>query len=148
MTEPERVVQSQVEAYNRHDLEAFVETYDPGVRVWRFPEGTLLLEGHAQLRAAYALRFAPGSRVRAVVTQRIVQGRIVIDAETIHGLLPDRPLTATAIYEVADGRIRQAWFVRDWPEQQVADALARTVAAAEVEPPRRQACSAGEAPLQ
>lgn len=139
MTAPERVVQCQVDAYNRHDLEAFVATHHPDVRVWRFPEGALLLAGQAQLRAAYALRFAPGSRVRAVVTQRIVQGPIVIDAETIHGLLPDRALSATAIYEVADGRIRQAWFVRQWPEQQVADALARTVAAAEVEPPRRQA---------
>lgn len=138
MTAPEQVVQAQVEAYNRHDLEGFVDTYHADARVWRFPEGSLLLEGHGQLREAYASRFAQGSRVRAEVTRRIVQGAIVIDAETIHGLLPGRPLSATAIYEVADGRIRQAWFVRQWPEQQVADALART-AAAEVEPPRRQA---------
>jgi hypothetical protein len=59
------------------------------------------------------------------VTQRIVQGPIVIDAEIIHGLLPDCPLTATAIYEVTDGRIGQAWFIRQWPEADVAAALAR-----------------------
>jgi hypothetical protein len=124
MSRPEDVVHAQLEAYNRHDMEAFVATYHPGIRICRFPHGDLLMAGHDGLRAGYRSRFAPGSRIRAEVVTRIVQGNLVIDAERIRGVLPDRDLEATAIYEVEQGLITRAWFIRDWPEAEVAAALA------------------------
>ena len=55
--EPESVVQTQLDAYNAHDLDAFVATYAEDVELFEHPS-TLLASGHAQLRERYAPRFA------------------------------------------------------------------------------------------
>ena len=53
---PERVVQEQVEAYNRHDIEAFLKTYSPEVKVFEFPD-TLRFSGHEAMRERYGKLF-------------------------------------------------------------------------------------------
>lgn len=115
----EEVVQEQVEAYNAHDMAAFLASYCEAVEVLRFPENTLLIRGQEALRAAYTSRFAPGSKIHAKIIDRIVEGPLVIDKEVIAGLIPDRHLEATAIYEVRDGLIARVWFARSWsPEDE------------------------------
>jgi len=123
MNEVESVVQTQLEAYNLHDMEAFVATYDPEVRIHELPSGDLILQGHRAMRVRYRSRFAPGSKVQARITHRTIHGNIVIDDEALTGMLPGREVYATAIYEVRDGLIRQVWFVKGMTEREMAAAL-------------------------
>jgi hypothetical protein len=107
----ERIVQTQLEAYNRHDIDAFAATYAPGVRGYRYPDQATFV-GLDSLRAGYARFFASAPAVHATVLQRIVQGPYVIDHEEITGLPNGRTQRAVAIYEVRDGLIATVRFLR------------------------------------
>jgi uncharacterized protein (TIGR02246 family) len=104
------VVQRQLDAYNRRDLEAFVAQYAPDVRIYAFPD-KLLFQGHEKMRADYGPLFAEAVGLHAEVTDRIVQGRFVIDREVVTGMPGKERITGLAIYEVTDGRISAVWFV-------------------------------------
>ena len=69
---------AQLDAYNRADLDAFVECYHPDVIV--FDGQTLLLEGRAAFRARYESLFSR-TGFGADVHQRMSLGRHCIDAE-------------------------------------------------------------------
>jgi len=107
------LIDSQLEAYNRHDLEAFCAHYQADACLRLHPSGELVASGQAGLRKRYAQSFAiPGLRVE--IAARICIGQLVIDEELIYtdegGNLPRR---AVVIYEIADGLIRQAWICRE-----------------------------------
>src|SRR3954470_20889263 len=53
---PEQVVQEQVEAYNRHDIEAFLKTYSAEIKVFDFPD-TLRFSGLEAMRERYGKLF-------------------------------------------------------------------------------------------
>jgi len=103
------VVQRQLEAYNRHDLEAFVATYGDGVQLFRMPATAPALTGRAQLAEFYAANRFNLPRLHAEVVNRIVLGNKVIDHERITGLQAE-PVEAVAVYEVADDLIQRVWF--------------------------------------
>jgi hypothetical protein len=111
MTNPEAVVQAQLDAYNAHDVEALVAIYADDAEQFQHP-ATPMARGAAQLRARFSARFAE-SRPRAQLLNRIVAGNIVIDHEHIHSQFPEgagrQEMVAT--YEVVDGRIARAWFI-------------------------------------
>lgn len=107
--DPVAVVQRQLDAYNAHDLGAFVACFDEDVRAYRMPVQSPSLSGRAQLAAFYAEhRFRiPG--LRAELLGRTVLGGKVIDHERIHGLA-EAPSELIAIYQVSDGLIDTVWF--------------------------------------
>ena len=109
--EPEAVVQAQLDAYNAHDVDAFVATYAEDIQLFEHP-AKLLAAGHAQLRERYAPRFKD-SLLHAVVVKRIVMGSIVIDEEKVVRTFPEGAgtLRAVAIYEVQAGKIAKAWLI-------------------------------------
>ena len=112
VTAEERVVQAQVDAFNRRDVNAFMAHYAPDAIHWAFPADTTFA-GAARIRAHYAELFSDpdASRLHATVRKRMVRGRFVIDEEYIVGLPADDPHVSVIIYEVVDGLIRNAWFV-------------------------------------
>lgn len=109
-----RVVQAQVDAFNRRDVDGFMATYAPDAIHWAFPSDTTFA-GAARIRAHYAELFSDpdASRLHATVRKRTVQGRYVIDEEYIVGLPADDPHVSVIIYEVVGGLIRNVWFVED-----------------------------------
>ena len=111
MPSPEAVVQAQLDAYNAHDLDAFVATYAEDVELFEHPS-TLLASGHAGLRERYAPRFAD-VRLHCTLVQRTVLGNTVVDEEFIVRTFPEGPGTsrAVAIYEVKAGKIAKAWII-------------------------------------
>ena len=109
-TEAERVVQAQVDAYNRRDLDAFMATLHPDAQLYIFPD-SLWMAGSENLRRTYGSLFARATSLRAEVLQRVVQGNYVIDREVTYGLGADGPHTGVAIYEVRNGRIARVWFM-------------------------------------
>ena len=104
------VVQHQLQAYNRRDIDAFVAAYHDEVRVFRLPSTTPAMVGKPALRAFYATKRFNLPGLHAEVRQRIVLGNKVIDQEYVTGL-GDQPLEVVAAYEVRDGLITTVWFL-------------------------------------
>jgi hypothetical protein len=106
----EAVVQAQVDAYNRRDIDAFMRTYAPDVKIYDFPN-TLRSSGSPQMRERYATLFRRFPDLTATITNRMVQGRYVIDHEEVTGLSEDDCGPAVAVYEVRGAEIINVWFL-------------------------------------
>jgi hypothetical protein len=108
---PEVVVQRQLEAYNRHDLDAFLACYGEDARVYRIPNPDPTLAGRIRIGVHYAAHRFNVPELRAEILSRMKLGNKVIDHERVTGL-PDSPVEVVAIYEVVDGLIQNVWFVQ------------------------------------
>ena len=108
---PEATVQSQLDAYNAHDLEALLGVYAGDAQQFEHP-AKLLAAGADQIRARFAERFTEPN-LHAQLVKRIVVGNVVIDQELVTCMFPEGPGTVelAAIYEVQNGKIAKAWFV-------------------------------------
>lgn len=106
---PESLVQTQLDAYNAHDLKAFTACYSDGILVYRPPMAEPALAGKAAFADFYATQRFNLPALHAQVLDRMVLGSKVIDHERITGL-GDAPLEAAAVYEVTDGLISTVWF--------------------------------------
>lgn len=110
MRSPEAIVQAQVEAYNRQDMEAFIASFHPDAEFIRWPD-QVLHRGHAVFRERYGALWARAPRLRALIPQRTVVGRFVTDLEQLVDHPDgDRP-PLLVIYETADDRIRRFWVI-------------------------------------
>jgi hypothetical protein len=104
-----QVVQRQVDAYNRRDLEAFLATYSEAIRVYRMPAAEPALSGKSAFGEFYRTRRFTLSKLNAEIVQRIAIGNKVIDHERVSGI-EERPIEMIAVYEVRDGLIDCVWF--------------------------------------
>lgn len=104
------VVDRQNDAYNRHDLEAFLAAYADSIVVQRLGD-TVPMSGKAKLRESTASWFAEAPGARTEVLQRMVLGPYVIDRQRVSGAPATLPLEAIGIYEVREGLIRRVWSV-------------------------------------
>jgi hypothetical protein len=113
-SEAERVVQEQVDAFNRRDVDGFMANYAPDAIHWAYPSDTTF-NGAARIRAHYTELFSDTDipHLHATVRKRTVQGVYVIDEEYIVGLPADDPHVSVIIYEVRGGLIRNVWFIED-----------------------------------
>jgi hypothetical protein len=100
MSDPTAIVDRQVEAYNAHDIDAFVACYETDVVIID-SAGMELTRGQAQLIEQYGPWFAGNPALHAEVVSRIEIESFVIDAERITGT-PDGSMQAVAIYHVSD----------------------------------------------
>jgi len=103
----EQVVQQQLNAYNAHDLEAFLEPYAEDVEIYEFP-GKLLSKGKEQMRKDY-LFITKVPKLYCRLKNRVVQGNMVIDHEEVSGFGP-KPVHAVAIYLIEKGKISKVYF--------------------------------------
>lgn len=103
------VVERQLQAYNRQDLEDFLGCYSDGVVFFDFPN-TLRFEGKDAARARYGRLFAANPRLRARTDTRIVRPPLVIDHEVIDGHEQRADgVNGVVIYRVDDGLITKVW---------------------------------------
>jgi hypothetical protein len=107
----ESVVQTQLNAYNARDIDAFLTTYSDDVEVYDFPD-KLRFKGKPAMRARYTRVFGDQS-LHATVSKRIAMDNTVIDHEHVRLLFPDGPgtLDAVAIYDVREGKIAKVTFI-------------------------------------
>ena len=106
---PEALVQ-QMDAYNAHDLDAMVACYGPGIEFWTMDGKVRGEKGVVALRAGYAELFKKFPKVKVKVLTRICQGTFVIDQQQADGM-GQSPITVTAIYETAQGKIVRVWYI-------------------------------------
>jgi len=104
----EAIVQKQLEAYNKRDIDAFADTYADDIRIYNFP-ARLSSEGIGALRDGYAGFFKETEDLNCVIKNRIVLGNIIIDEEYI--TMNGNNISAIAIYEVANGKIFKVTFL-------------------------------------
>ena len=105
-------VARQVSAYNRRDLDAFLECYAAAV-VIEDAHGDVVMEGADAVRGAYGELFANSPELHVEIAMRIRVGEYVIDEEIVTGrrASPDA-MRVAAIYHVGDGVIDRVRFIR------------------------------------
>ena len=107
---PEEVMRLHYEAYNAHDVEAFLTTFSSDAKIYKYPD-ELTSTGHHELRSVYADFFEKNPLVRAKSLGRIVQGNYVLDHERVTGLSEGPEVRLAVIYEVIEGSIRTVRFI-------------------------------------
>ena len=107
---PQSVVQSQLDAYNAHDIDALMATYADEIQHFEFP-ATLVASGAAQVRERLAGRLQEPN-LHARLLGRTAMGDLVIDHEIVTRDFPEGPGTVEliAMYEVQGEKIVRAWF--------------------------------------
>lgn len=106
----EATVQKQVDAYNAHDIDAFISFYAPDAQTIDFSTGQILDKNNSEIKNAYSDLFKKIPKLRCVIKSRIIQGEYVIDKESVTGTgVPEA--SATAIYHVKNGKIVKVWFL-------------------------------------
>jgi hypothetical protein len=107
---PEQLAQSQLEAYNERDLEAFIEPYAEDVKVFEFPN-TLMYEGREEMKNLYGRMFSRTPDLHCRLVKRIVMGNTVIDEEEVTLKKGEEPMKAIAIYKIQDNKIAEVYFI-------------------------------------
>jgi hypothetical protein len=106
-----QVVAAQIEAFNRHDLEAFLASYAADAVLYDQPD-RVRQSGIAEIRQAYAAAFAANPNLHVTVSSRIVQGRLVIQQEVLTGAADGQTRISVATYEVVGGKITRVGFTK------------------------------------
>jgi len=111
----EQVIQKQLDAYNAHDIEAFMAMWAEDSLYFEHP-ATLLAEGAEAIRARHIARFQE-TNLFARLNQRMVLGNKVVDQETVTRTFPEGTGTIDVIvtYEVLDGKVAKAWYIFGTP---------------------------------
>mgnify|MGYP003625474234 FL=1 len=107
-TDPEIIVQKQLDAYNFRDINAFLSFYAENVKIYNL-SGRLRTDGIEKMRLSYSDYFESTVDLNCVVKNRIVIGNKVIDKEYITA--NGDTFSAVAIYEVANGKIAKVTFI-------------------------------------
>ena len=105
---PAQVVQIQFEAYNAHDLEAFLATYSDTAELIKLAGAQQSVSGKAAIAELYRTKVFSVSGHRADLVGRLVLGNKVVDHERVFGLRPE-PFEVVAVYEVNNERIERVW---------------------------------------
>lgn len=106
-TSPEILAQQQLNAYNAHDVEAFLIPYADDVEVYEFPS-KLISKGKDQMRKNYQfIKTVPGLYCKLL--NRIVEGNMVIDHEEIY-INGRKNIYGVAIYLIENSKISKVYF--------------------------------------
>lgn len=105
---PYALVQRQLNAYNGHNLEAFLEPYADDVEIYDFPN-KLQMKGKEAMRKAYQF-ITQEPTLHCELRGRIIQGNTVIDHERVR--FGKNMVEAIAIYKIENGKIKRVYFTQ------------------------------------
>ena len=104
------LVQRQLNAYNARNIDAFLEPYADDVELYQFPD-KLLSKGKEAMRKDYTF-FNDLPDLHCEIKERIIQGNIIIDKESVTGVGSAKPVEATAIYHIEGNKIKKVYFIQ------------------------------------
>ncbi|MFV8827518.1 nuclear transport factor 2 family protein [Alkalihalobacterium sp. APHAB7] len=107
----EKLAQTQLDAYNRQNLEDFLTVYSEDVEIYEFPS-TLIYKGIEKMRERYGQLFQANPNQHAALLSRMVNNNMVIDHEHVTGRANGVDVHAIAIYEVENDKITKVWFIK------------------------------------
>ncbi len=108
----EKLVQEQLDAYNKRDIEAFLKPYSDTVKVYYFPN-QFAYQGKEQMRKQYADMFKKAVDLYCTLKSRMVLGNKVIDEESVIFDKNKPAAHAAAIYTIAGDKIVAVHFVSE-----------------------------------
>ena len=112
MRSPASVIEAQLEAYNRRDIDAFAATYAPDVRIMDIDESRPPLVGIEALREVFGQKTFAKAGLNAEIRSRMVVGNKIVDHEiTTWDGIPE-PLESLVVYEVVNELIKNVWFFK------------------------------------
>lgn len=106
---PEIIVNKQLEAYNKRDIDAFMKTYTNDVKLYNYPD-KLSSQGQESMRKNYQSWFDKNPDLYAKIIKRFIIGNKVIDFEEVRA--NRQVFKAIAIYEVDNGLIKKVTFIK------------------------------------
>ena len=109
---PERIVQQQVDAYNKRNLKVFLDCHAPEIELYSFSENLPYAIGRSALKDIYQDVFENSPNLHAEILNRMVMGNKVIDHEKVTGRKGVEVSEIIAIYEIENGLISKARFIR------------------------------------
>jgi hypothetical protein len=108
---PVAVVQRQLDTYNAQDIDGFTSLFAENAEIFRnIGDVEPAMKGREAIHAGYGRIFKENPKNKSTLMGRMVQGNFVFDHEWITGR--DNEFKIVAIYEVKEGLITRAWFVR------------------------------------
>jgi len=107
---PLALVQRQLNAYNARNIDAFLEPYSDSTELFLYPN-LPLGKGKESMRKDYTEMFTNTPGLHCEVTERIIQGKIIIDKEVITNF-GQVIIEATVIYHIENNKIRKAYFIQ------------------------------------
>jgi hypothetical protein len=109
--EPIQVVQAQLDAYNKQDINAFTNLFAEDAKLYmNLGDTDPTMTGREEIRMRYGAMFKANPNNKSTLIGRMTQGNFVFDHEWITGR--DKPIKIMAIYEVVEGKIIRCWFPR------------------------------------
>lgn len=107
------IVQRQLDAYNRRDLETFVACFHNDVQVFDLSSPKPRMSGTEELQKNYAALFQGSPNLKCEILSRKIFGNFIIDEESISGSskFPDG-FRVAAIYQVENALIKKVWFTK------------------------------------
>lgn len=111
---PDVIVQQQLEAYNQHDLDAFMGVFHGEASVWRLGAPKPVADGFDEVKKLYEKVFADSPNLHSTVINRTIIGNTVIDYERITGRNGgDQTLYLVMVYQIEDGKIKRAYSISE-----------------------------------
>jgi hypothetical protein len=104
------LIDEQLAAYNRRDLEAFLNTYSDDIKIYSFPN-KLSGEGKEYMTKIYGKFFKETPNLHCEIVNRTMLGNTIIDHEKVTGLGGGASMEAIAIYKVNDNKISEVYFI-------------------------------------
>lgn len=106
---PLTVVNKRMDAYNKHDLKSFLDTYAENVEVYTYPTKSLA-KGKEHLKSIFEPMFNEGV-VHVTIHTQLENDSYVINHETVEYL--GKKTKYLSIYKVENNLITEVRFVRD-----------------------------------
>ncbi len=105
-SDPEKVVQANLDAYNNRNIEGFMSYFSEDILVRNFDTGATSAQGIQAVREIYTQLFEASPNLHSKILKRTVFDNKVIDHEYITGRNGSQePLELVLIYEVREGKI-------------------------------------------
>ncbi|MEP6928257.1 MAG: amidohydrolase family protein [Ginsengibacter sp.] len=104
---PLALVLRQLNAYNERNIEAFVEPYADDVEMYYFPD-KLIGKGKDNMRKQYSQIFNKFPELHCEIKERIIQGNIIIDKESVSGI-NKTAIEGTSIYQIENNKIKKVY---------------------------------------
>ena len=100
----------QLDAYNKKNLQAFMNCYSNDVKVFMLQSGQMITDGKDQLHSIMKDSFEKDKASKTTVMSKLVQGNLIINQEEITGHEQGKIIRTISIYEVNNDLIQKLWF--------------------------------------
>ena len=116
MTSITRIVDKQLEAYNKADFSHFAECYDPNIKSYNFETNELVSEMCGdKFFKHYENKFQSNPELHCEVIERVVHDNLVVDKESIR-FFQGGNHKEMVVYQVKDNLITKMWFSKEISE--------------------------------